>query len=91
MIASYNRDMNPIKVYGANWCHDTGRTRQQLDQLGVAYEYIKVEKDAAANKFITDLNKGKRKTPTVDLGGKFLIEPSNEEMEEALRSAGVVK
>ena len=82
--------MNTIKVYGANWCHDTVRTREQLDDLGVKYEYINVEKDAAANKFITDLNKGKRKTPTVDLGGNFLIEPTNEEMEAALRSAGML-
>ena len=83
--------MNTIKVYGANWCHDTVRTREQLDALGVKYEYINVEKDAAANKHITDLNGGKRKTPTVDLGGKILIEPSNEEMENALRTAGVVR
>jgi glutaredoxin len=82
--------MNTIKVYGANWCHDTVRTREQLDRLGVVYEYINVEKDAAANKFIADLNKGKRKTPTVELGGNFLIEPTNEEMEDALRKSGVL-
>jgi glutaredoxin len=82
--------MNTIKVYGANWCHDTVRTREQLDRLGVVYEYINVEKDAAANKHITDLNRGKRKTPTVELGGKVLIEPTNEEMEAALRAAGTI-
>ena len=83
--------MNTIKLYGANWCEDTTRTREQLDKLDVKFEYINVEKDAAANKHITDLNNGKRKTPTVDLGGKILIEPSNEEMEEALRSSGVLR
>lgn len=82
--------MNTIKVYGANWCEDTARTREQLDQLGVTYEYINVDKDAAANEHITELNNGKRKTPTVDLGGKILIEPTNEEMEAALRSAGTI-
>jgi glutaredoxin len=83
--------MNTIKVYGANWCEDTTRTREQLDALGVKYEYINVEKDTAANKWITEQNNGKRKTPTVDLDGKILIEPTNEEMEEALRAAGVVR
>ena len=83
--------MNTIKLYGANWCEDTTRTREQLDSLGVKYEYINVEKDAAANKHITELNNGKRKTPTVELGGKILVEPSNEEMENALRTAGVVR
>jgi glutaredoxin len=82
--------MNTIKVYGANWCEDTTRTREQLDALGVKYEYINVEKDAAANKWITEKNNGKRKTPTVDLSGKLLIEPTNEEMEKALRAAGAI-
>jgi glutaredoxin len=82
--------MNTIKVYGANWCHDTVRTREQLDRLGVVYEYINVDKDAAAKQWITQQNNGKQKTPTVDLGGKILIEPTNEEMEAALRSSGAL-
>jgi len=83
--------MNTIKVYGANWCHDTVRTREQLDDLGVKYEYINVEKDPAANQWITEQNNGKRKTPTVDVGGKILIEPTNAEMEDALRAGGLVR
>ena len=83
--------MNTIKVYGANWCEDTARTREQLDELGVKYEYINVEQDAAANKWITEQNNGKRKTPTVDLGEKLLFEPTNQEMEEALRAGGVLR
>ena len=83
--------MKPIKLYGADWCEDTTRAREQLDGLGVAYKYIDVEQDAAANKHITELNHGKRKTPTVDLGGKILIEPTNEEMEKALRASGMMR
>lgn len=84
--------MKPIKVYGADWCEDTTRTREQLDGLGVPYEYVDVEQDAAANAWITAQNNGKRKTPTVDLGGgKVLIEPTNEEMEAALRASGAVR
>ena len=84
--------MKPIKVYGADWCEDTTRTREQLDGLGVAYEYIDVEQDAAASTWITAQNNGKRKTPTVDIGGgKLLFEPTNEEMAAALRGSGVVQ
>jgi len=83
--------MNTIKVYGADWCGDSRRTRRQLDQLGVKYEYINIDNDPAANKRITELNGGKRLTPTVDLGGTILFEPTREQMEEALRSAGVVR
>jgi glutaredoxin len=82
--------MNTIKVYGANWCEDTTRTREQLDALGVKYEYIDIDKDAAAKQWITQQNHGKQKTPTVDVGGKILIEPTNEEMEDALRKSGAL-
>ena len=81
--------MNPttsIKVYGADWCEDTQRTREQLDTLKVPYEYINVDHDKAAEAWIKEKNNGKRKTPTVDLfGGKILIEPTNEEMDQALK------
>jgi mycoredoxin len=78
--------MKPIKVYGAEWCEDTQRTRAQLNELGVPYQYVDIDQDKAAEAFITGKNNGKRKTPTVDLGdGRFLFEPTNEQMEAALK------
>jgi glutaredoxin len=77
---------NKIRVIGAEWCHDTHRTRKQLDAMKIAYDYIDIEDDPDAEAWITRANGGKRKTPTVDLGdGTILIEPSNAEMEQALR------
>ena len=82
--------MNPtttIKVYGADWCEDTQRTREHLDALKEHYQYIDVEKDPAAEAWIKQRNNGKRQTPTVDLAGqKILIEPTNEQLDEALKA-----
>ena len=79
--------MKTIKVYGADWCEDTQRTREHLDALKEHYQYINVDHDPAANEWITRQNNGKRKTPTVDLGGeRILIEPTNEALDEALRA-----
>lgn len=84
--------MKTIKVYGADWCEDTTRTREQLDALGVAYDYIDIDRDPAAKAWVTAQNNGKQKTPTVDLGGEtVLIEPTNEEMEKALRAGGLIQ
>lgn len=77
--------MSRIKVYGFDWCEDTTRTREHLDALGVPYDYINVELDKSAEAWITQQNHGKRKTPTVDLGGKILIEPTNDQMDVALK------
>jgi glutaredoxin len=78
--------MKTIRVFGAEWCEDTHRTRAHLDALKEHYQYIDVDKDPAAEAWITQKNRGKRKTPTVDLNGeKILFEPTNEELNEALK------
>ena len=78
-----------IKVYGADWCGDTRRTLQQLDQLGVRYEYINVEQDAKASAWVKEQNDGKERKPTVDVNGRVLSVPSREELETALRENGL--
>jgi mycoredoxin len=87
---------DPIRVYGADWCEDTQRTRQQLESLGVAYEYVDVERDEAANEQVKQWNGGRRITPTVLLpkgnvvtGEERLAAPSNDELEARLRDIAV--
>ena len=83
--------MSPIKVYGAIWCGDTRHTRRQLDALKIPYDYVDIDDDETANAWITEQNNGKRLTPTVDLNGTLLFEPTNDQMEEALRTQGILK
>jgi glutaredoxin len=82
--------MNAVKVYGADWCEDTAATRNNLDSLGVQYEYIDVDQDTKAQAWITEQNGGKRQTPTVDIAGRILIEPDERQLEEALRGSGLM-
>ncbi|HEX8476564.1 MAG TPA: glutaredoxin family protein [Pyrinomonadaceae bacterium] len=79
-----------VKVYGADWCGDTTRTREFLDGLGVAYEYINVEQDAEASAWVKQQNDGKERKPTVDVGGQVLPVPKNAELETALREQGLI-
>ena len=81
--------MNRVKVYGADWCGDTRRTLQQLDSLGVSYDYINVEEDAEASRWVKEHNDGKERKPTIDLDGQVLSVPSREELETALREKGL--
>jgi glutaredoxin len=62
--------MKTTKVYGADWCEDTQRTREHLDALREHYQYVDIDCDPAAEAWITQKNHGKRKTPTVDLNGQ---------------------
>jgi glutaredoxin len=83
-------EMNKVMVYGADWCGDTQRTLRQLDNLGVAYDYIDVEQDEQASDWVKRQNDGKERKPTVKLGEQVLSVPSNRELESALRQEGVV-
>lgn len=71
-------------VYGAEWCKDTKRAARHLERLGVEFQYRDVDADAAALERAKSLNHGERRTPTIDLNGEVLVEPSNAELTAAL-------
>lgn len=79
-----------IKVYGADWCGDTQRTREYLDGRGLAYEYINVEADAEASRWVKEHNDGKERKPTVDVDGEVLSVPKDAELEAALRAKSLI-
>ena len=83
--------MERVKVYGADWCKDTKRTRKQLDKLGVAYDYVNVEDDEQAALWVKEQNNGKERKPTLKLGEQVLSVPSEEELETALRHNGLAE
>ena len=82
--------MNPIEIYGTDWCEDTHRTRQHLETLGLPYEYINIEHEPGAATWVKQQNAGQQRTPTVKLRGLVLTEPSDTELDVALRREGLV-
>ena len=83
--------MERVKVYGADWCGDTKRTRKQLDDLGVAYDYVNVEEDDEASRWVREQNDGKERKPTVKLGEEVLSVPDEAGLESALREKGLIR
>jgi mycoredoxin len=81
--------MERVKVYGADWCGDTKRTLKQLDELGVAYDYVNVEQDEQAALWVKEQNDGKERKPTLQVGEQVLSVPSEDELESALRRNGL--
>ena len=83
--------MSDVQVYGADWCEDTERTREHLDSLGIEYEYLNVDHDQDAKRWVVQQYDGKQKTPTVKVGGRMVLsEPSNAQLDIALRKAGLL-
>jgi mycoredoxin len=94
MAAKFNKAevalMFGVKVYGADWCGDTQHTREFLERLGVAYEYVNVEQDEQAREWVRERNGGLERKPTVDVAGQILSEPSDHDLTSALRERGLM-
>jgi glutaredoxin len=80
--------MSKVKVYGADWCGDTKRSLRHLEQSGVDYDYIDIEQDEEAARWVREQNDGKERKPTIDINGRVLSTPSNEELDAALQQRG---
>jgi glutaredoxin len=79
----------PILILGRDTCGDTIRSRRLLVRRKIAFTYLKVDEDAAADAWIRRLNDGEWRTPTILIGDPdrpdaILREPSDEELLEAL-------
>lgn len=81
--------MDSVKVYGADWCHDTQDTLRHLDRLGVEYSYIDVDEDPQASEWVKRQNGGSESKPTLQIGDEVLSVPSTRELDAALRAHGL--
>ena len=79
-----------VTLYGADWCEDTQRSMRHLRRLSVPYRYLNVDEDLDALERAKALNHGRRRTPTIELGGRTLVEPSNVVRTEALIEQGTI-
>lgn len=76
--------MTSVKVYGADWCQHTKRTRAHLDERGIPYQYINIDRDREAAKWVAQHNNGKERKPTVEIDGQVLSAPSNEALDQVI-------
>ncbi|MFJ6114930.1 glutaredoxin domain-containing protein [Agrococcus sediminis] len=79
-----------LRVFGADWCRDCRRTKQQLDRLGVDYDYVDLERDETAAAEAQRIS-GRMNIPVVVFpDGSHQVEPSNDEVEAKLRELSLV-
>jgi mycoredoxin len=71
-------------VYTTSWCGDCRRLKNKLKENNIPYEERDIEKDEAAYQTMMGYTKGKRVIPTVEFGGKILINPRFRQVQEAL-------
>jgi glutaredoxin-like protein len=80
----------PVKMFGAAWCIDCRRTKKQLDELGIAYDYIDLEADPAAADVAREIS-GRTQIPVVVYpDSSHQVEPTNADVESKLRELALI-
>ena len=70
-----------ITVYGAHWCPDCRRSKQFLGEHQIPYNWVDIEEDPEAERFVIEKNDSKRIIPTIVFSDEtFLVEPTNAEL-----------
>jgi len=74
-----------VKVYGAPWCPDCRRSKRFLSELRVPYDWIDIDQDSEAARFVKAVNNGRQIIPTIVFpDSSFLTEPANDELARKL-------
>lgn len=80
-----------IIVYATSWCPDCRRAKKFLDDHGITYEYVDIDKNREASATVKQLNNGNRSVPTILFpDGSILVEPGNSQLAEKLGIAPTI-
>jgi mycoredoxin len=74
-----------LTMYSTTWCGYCRRLKLQLDQAGLPYREVDIEREADAARFVEGVNGGNQTVPVVEFpDGRTATNPSLAEVQEAL-------
>lgn len=78
-----------VTVYTLPYCRHCRTLIQLLKTRGVAFQEVDVVQTPGAAEQMLALNNGQRAAPTIRIGNQVLVGPEPDELDEALRTAGL--
>lgn len=63
--------MEPITMYSTAWCPDCRSAKSFLKERGVEFREVNIEADPSGEEIVIKANNGKRKVPTIEVGGRY--------------------
>jgi len=63
--------MEAITMYSTTWCPDCRRAKSFLKERGVEFREVDIEQDPTGEEIVVKANNGKRKVPTIEVGGRY--------------------
>ena len=81
-----------IVIYTTPWCGDCKSAKRFLEERGIAYEEIDIDRRPEAAEIVMRLNDGMRRVPTLDVEGTIVSGDkfNAARFEEDLRAAGAL-
>ncbi len=74
-----------LTMYSTTWCGYCRRLKLQLDQAGLPYREVDIERDADAARFVEGVNGGNQTVPVIEFpDGRTATNPSLAQVREAL-------
>jgi mycoredoxin len=78
-------DLDMLTMYSTTWCGYCRRLKLQLDQAGLAYREIDIERDPEAAKFVEGVNGGNQTVPVIAFpDGRTATNPSLAQVQAGL-------
>jgi mycoredoxin len=77
--------MTDVTMYSTTWCGYCRRLKLQLDQAGIAYDEIDIERHPEAARFVEGVNNGNQTVPVIRYpNGSAATNPTLHDVQSAL-------
>ena len=73
-----------VTMYSTTWCGHCLRLKRQLDAAGIAYTEVDLDEHPEPTPRIMRATGGFRTVPTLEIGGALYVNPSLEQVKQAL-------
>ena len=74
---TFVRPKDDVVVFCTPWCTDCAKTKEFLGLENIRYVEVDISRDRGAAVKVREWAGGKEVTPTVDVGGKILVNPEH--------------
>ena len=78
-------EVDMLTMYSTTWCGYCRRLKLQLDQAGLTYREVDIERDAEATRFVEGVNGGNQTVPVIEFpDGRTATNPSLAQVQAGL-------
>ena len=73
-----------VTMYSTTWCGHCRRLKREMDEAGIAYVEVDLDEHPEPGGRIIEATGGYRTVPTLEIGGRLFVNPSLEQVKQAL-------